>query len=168
MKYIQFLLVFIILTATPHVVFAQSMGRRGQEKSVKTATLNKSLLLQLVNAARQKGCKCGDVVYSPALPLIWNERLEKAALAHSFDMFRQNYFNHTSPDGTGAGERLEMAGYQWKQYGENIGMGYKNETEVVQSWLKSPSHCKNIMNQSYKEMGVARVGNYWTQTLGLK
>jgi len=37
---------------------------------------------------------------------------------------------------------------------------------VIEGWLKSPGHCKNIMSQKYKEMGVARVGNYWTQTFG--
>jgi len=53
-------------------------------------------------------------------------------------------------------------------YGENIGMGYKNEKEMVEGWLKSPGHCKNIMNKGYKEMGVAKVGSYWTQTFGAR
>jgi uncharacterized protein YkwD len=47
-------------------------------------------------------------------------------------------------------------------------MGYTTEKQVVDAWLKSPGHCKNIMNKNYKEMGVARVGTYWTQTFGTK
>ena len=53
-------------------------------------------------------------------------------------------------------------------YGENIATGYTSEREVVDAWIKSPGHCKNIMNKAYKEMGVARVGNYWTQEMASK
>ena len=130
--------------------------------------VNKITILKLVNEARKKGCKCGDTYYTAAPALTWNEQLEKAALAHSADMDRRKYFSHTSPNGDRAGERIEKAGYHWLAYGENIGMGYRNEKEVVEGWLKSPGHCRNIMNKDYKEMGVAKVGKYWTQTFGTK
>jgi len=32
--------------------------------------------------------------------------------------------------------------------------------------LHSPGHCANIMNKNFREMGVARVGDYWTQDFG--
>ena len=131
-------------------------------------TLNKTTLLKLVNEARKKGCKCGDTYYKPAPALSWNEQLAKAAQAHSNDMFTKKYFSHTSPNGDRAGERIEKAGYHWLAYGENIGLGFKDEKEVVTGWLKSPGHCKNIMNKDYKEMGIARVDKYWTQTFGAK
>ena len=51
-------------------------------------------------------------------------------------------------------------------YGENIATGYRTEKEVVKGWIASPGHCKNIMSKLYKEMGVARYGNYWTQEFG--
>ncbi|HYK57071.1 MAG TPA: CAP domain-containing protein, partial [Flavisolibacter sp.] len=116
----------------------------------------------------KKGCNCGGTYYSPAPALTWNEQLEKAAQAHSTDMYKKRYFSHTSPNGDGAGDRIAKAGYRWQFYAENIGMGYRNENEVVEGWLKSPGHCKNIMNKNYKEMGVAKAGNYWTQTFGAK
>ncbi|MGN6399102.1 MAG: CAP domain-containing protein [Flavisolibacter sp.] len=131
-------------------------------------SLDKIGILKLVNAARKKGCQCGDTYYYPAPALTWNEQLEQAAFAHSKDMFSKKYFSHTAPDGSRAGDRIEKAGYHWLMYGENIGLGYKNEKEVVEGWLKSPGHCKNIMNKDYKEMGVARAGNYWTQEFGTK
>ena len=130
--------------------------------------VNKITILKLVNEARKKGCKCGDTYYYAAPALTWNEQLEKAALAHSTDMNTKKYFSHTSPNGDRAGERIEKAGYRWLAYGENIGMGFKDEKEVVEGWLKSPGHCKNIMNKDYKEMGVAKVGKYWTQEFGAK
>lgn len=128
--------------------------------------VNKTELLQLVNDARKKGCQCGDTYYPSAPAVTWNEKLEKAALSHSNEMFRNDYFSHTDRSGNNAGVRIEAAGYRWKAYGENLAHGFMNEKEVVQGWLNSPGHCKNIMNKSFKEMGVAKAGNYWTQDFG--
>jgi uncharacterized protein YkwD len=127
------------------------------------ATVNRSVLLQLVNEVRQKGCQCGDTYYYPTTKVSWNSQLELAAYNHSIDMYQNQYFSHTSLDGSNAGVRIDRTGYNWVAYGENIATGYTNEQQVVDAWIKSPGHCMNIMNKSYKEMGVARVGNYWTQ-----
>src|SRR5438045_3099308 len=109
------------------------------------AGLNKNLILQLINDARKRGCQCGDTYYPPVPPLSWNDLLEKAALSHSSEMVKKKYFSHVSAGGNNAGDRITSAGYNWKTYGENIGMGYNNEKEMVEGWLKSPGHCKNIM-----------------------
>jgi uncharacterized protein YkwD len=133
-----------------------------------TNSVNKTMILQLVNDARKKGCQCGDTFYNPAPPLTWNDLLEKAALNHAKDMYQNNFFSHFGNDGSNAAQRFERAGYNWRAYGENIGMGYKNEKEVVEGWLSSPGHCKNIMDRKFTEMAVARVGSYWTQTFGAR
>lgn len=135
-------------------------------KSEQTSSVNKTLMLRLVNEVRHKGCQCGDTYYPPAPSLLWDDRLEDAAQHHSDDMLKNNYFSHTEADGSNGGMRIERAGYNWMAYGENVGMGYRNEKEVLEGWIKSPGHCKNIMNKQYKEMGVARAGNYWTQDFG--
>lgn len=132
------------------------------------STVNKTVLLQLVNDARKKGCNCGSIYYSPTSVLTWNDQLEKAAYGHSQDMYQHKYFSHTGSNGSGSGERIADAGYNWRWYGENIAEGYPTEKEVVAGWLSSPGHCANIMNKNYKEMGVARVGDYWTQDFGSK
>jgi uncharacterized protein YkwD len=129
-------------------------------------TVNKTMLLQLVNDARKKGCNCGETYYAPVAPLTWNDQLEKAAYNHSNDMFKKNYFSHTGSDGSSSGERINRVGYNWKFYGENIANGYTNEKEVIAGWLSSPGHCRNIMNKNYTEMGIAKVGAYWTQDFG--
>ena len=130
------------------------------------STVNKTVLLQLVNDARKKGCNCGNTYYAPAPALTWNDLLEKAAFNHSKDMSQRKYFSHTGSDGSGSGERINAAGYAWKFYGENIAAGYPTEKEVISGWLSSPGHCANIMNKNYKEMGVAKVADYWTQDFG--
>ena len=131
-------------------------------------TVDRTLMLQLVNEVRKKGCQCGETYYYPAPPLTWNTKLEAAAYHHSVDMKKNKYFSHYAPDGSRGGNRIERAGYVWKTYGENIGEGYKTEKEMLAGWLSSPGHCKNIMNKAYKEMGVARTGTLWTQTFGTR
>jgi uncharacterized protein YkwD len=135
---------------------------------VKGSKINKTVLLQIVNEVRKKGCQCGDQWYPSAPPVVWNDQLENAAVQHSTDMYQKKYFSHTSQDGTNAGVRIDAVGYRWKTYGENIAMGYRNEKEVVEGWVKSPGHCRNIMNKDFKEMGVAKAGSYWTQDFGTK
>jgi uncharacterized protein YkwD len=132
------------------------------------ATVNKSQLLQLVNEVRQKGCQCGETYYYPTTTVSWNNQLEQAAYNHSSDMYHNKYFSHTGSDGSDAGVRIDRTGYNWMAYGENIATGYTTEKDVVDAWIKSPGHCRNIMNKAYKEMGVARVGNYWTQEFGAR
>jgi uncharacterized protein YkwD len=125
--------------------------------------VNKNLLLQLVNEARRKGVQCGSTWHPPVPPVTWNNLLENAARDHASDMYTKNYFSHIENDGSTANTRIEKAGYNWMAYGENIGLGYRSEKEVVDAWLKSPGHCANIMSKNYKEMGVGRAGDYWTQ-----
>ncbi len=131
-------------------------------------TVNKSLLLQLVNDVRKKGCQCGDTYFYPTTPVTWNAQLETAAYTHSKDMYQNKYFSHVAPDGSNGGVRIYRAGYSWKAFSENIATGYSNEKAVIEGCIKSPGHCQNIMGKAYKEMGVARMGNYWTQDFASK
>jgi uncharacterized protein YkwD len=83
-------------------------------------------------------------------------------------MYKNKFFAHVAPDGSNGGVRIKRAGYPWMAFGENIAAGYRTEKEVVKGWIESPGHCKNIMSKLYKEMGVGRYGNYWTQEFGTK
>ncbi|WP_137818322.1 CAP domain-containing protein [Pseudomonas sp. 2FG] len=131
-------------------------------------------ILQLVNAARAQPQRCGSQAFDPAPPLRWNERLGQSALAHSRDMAARNYFSHTGKDGSLAGKRATRDGYAWQQIGENIAAGQGSAKQTVAGWLGSPSHCFNIMNPDFSEMGAAYAvdpqsdaGIYWTQVFGL-
>lgn len=131
-----------------------------------TGTVNETTLLQLVNNVRQSGCICGSTVMPPVATVTWNDQLETAALNHSNDMYSNNYFSHTGLNGSTAGQRITAAGYNWMAYGENIAKGYSTEQTVMDGWLNSEGHCKNIMSPLFKEMGIARVGTYWSQEFG--
>jgi uncharacterized protein YkwD len=83
-------------------------------------------------------------------------------------MNKNNYFSHTGLDGSSPGDRITRVGYNWRAYGENIAKGYTSEQAVMNGWLQSEGHCKNIMSSNVKEMGVGRDGNYWTQVFAAK
>ena len=130
--------------------------------------VNSKELLRSVNEIRKNGCRCGNKKMPPAPPLVWNDQLAKAAFDHSKEMNAKNYFSHTSKSGKMPGDRIRAAGYRWIAYGENIAFNYEDEASVVDGWLKSPAHCKTMMDKIYKEMGVGRAGPYWTQDFGTR
>jgi uncharacterized protein YkwD len=131
----------------------------------------KKEFLSLINKARHEGCNCGNVYMPPAPPLVWNDELEVAAQNHAQDMSDKNYFSHDSKDGRSATDRVIAAGYTYKGFksfaaGENIAQGQMTIAEVMAGWLKSPGHCKNLLNPSFKEIGVAQFNRYWVQDFG--
>jgi uncharacterized protein YkwD len=130
--------------------------------------VNKATLLQLINNVRQTGCNCGTAAMPAVAVLVWNDQLAKAGYDHSVDMKTNNYFSHTGLDNSDPGQRITAAGYTWHAYGENIASGYTTEQAVVDGWLNSEGHCKNIMSANFNDMGVGREGNYWTQVFGAK
>ncbi|MEU2261383.1 sigma-70 family RNA polymerase sigma factor [Streptomyces sp. NPDC019645] len=118
-------------------------------------------VVALVNAERSKA-GCG--------PVRSNDKLETAARRHSEDMAARGYFDHTSPDGSDPGDRITAAGYRWSTYGENIARGQQSPSSVMDSWMNSPGHRANILNCSFKELGVGihdgSGGPWWTQAFG--
>lgn len=130
-------------------------------------------ILKLSNEARARARSCGNRRFPAAPPLAWNDTLGEAALAHSRDMAKRNYFRHEGQDGGSAGDRAKREGYDWRSVGENIATGQGKPKEVVSGWLSSPGHCANIMNGDFTEMGAAYAVNpdsdttiYWTQVFG--
>lgn len=127
--------------------------------------------LSEVNEWRQKGCKCGEVSMPATVKLTWNNKLYEAALAHAKDMYQNNYFSHTSPSGENVYNRFVRSGYiedsrSILTYGENIAFGNFDLKGAIRKWLDSPSHCANLMRDSYREMAVAHNGSYWVQVFG--
>ncbi|MEU8935505.1 CAP domain-containing protein [Streptomyces sp. NPDC048409] len=116
-------------------------------------------VLDLVNAERGKvGCSA----------LTLNTTLSKVAQAHSEDMARHQTMSHDGSDGSSPGDRITGAGYTWSSYGENVAYGYASADQVMAGWMASPGHKANILNCSFKEIGVglAEPGSYWTQDFG--
>lgn len=158
------------VTTQPPPVSSNNEQPSGEDDVV---GLDSSALLALteVNTWRQKGCMCGDITMPATVKVNWNNDLYDAALAHAKDMHANNYFSHTSPSGENVYNRLVQSGYisdsrMILTYGENIAFGNFNLKAAIQKWLDSPSHCANLMRDSYREMAIAHHGNYWVQVFG--
>ena len=97
--------------------------------------------------------------------LTLNTGLSSIARAKSQDMSDKHYFSHTSPTYGSAFDMMKSAGIKYNTAGENIAYGYRTPESVVNGWMNSEGHRANILNSSYKEIGVGYVasGNYWTQ-----
>lgn len=84
-----------------------------------------------------------------------NETLNLAAQKKLEDMFAKNYWDHTGPKGETAWDFISTTGYTYLLAGENLARGFSNSTDTVKAWMASPTHRANILNNSYKEIGVA-------------
>ncbi len=123
-------------------------------------------MLAMINSLREQGCKCGRKKMPPVPPLKWNSLLEKAAIGHAKDMAANEHFDHVGTDGSQIDTRIAKTGYKWMQIGENIAWGYDNITSTMIGWIKSPSHCQQLMSNKVTEVGAARNGKYWVQDFG--
>jgi uncharacterized protein YkwD len=109
---------------------------------------------QLINAARSRaGCR----------PLQWDAAAAAAAQQHSDDMASRHYFSHTSPEGRTVVDRLRAHGADFRALAENVAMGQQTPQEVVNGWMNSPGHRRNIMDCTYTRSGIGFRDNRWTQ-----
>ncbi len=130
--------------------------------------------LALVNAARAQGAVCGETKMKPSRPLVWSDSLSLASSIHSDDMVTHNFFSHVSPRTGTLSERIHGTGYQYEEAGENLAGGQTSIAKAVNDWLKSPSHCTNMLNPNFLELGAACMSggtsyykSYWTLEMAL-
>jgi len=122
-------------------------------------------MLSLVNALRAE---------SNLAPLRMSKMLGATARHKSLDMANRDYFAHTNPDGITASQLRKDHGYVFNTVsGENIAAGNDTADETFEQWKNSPPHKENMLNSSYKMLGVGYAFNanahydyYWTQTFG--
>lgn len=98
-------------------------------------------------------------------PLTANWELSRVARYKSQDMLDKGYFAHNSPTYGTPFQMIKAFGLSFRTAGENIAKGYATPQAVVNGWMNSSGHRANILNSSYKQIGVGYVakGNYWTQ-----
>ena len=106
-----------------------------------------------------------------------NVELDQTAQKYSQTMATEDFFSHTGKDGSSPWARAEKEGYKAYTMGENIAAGQRSPEQVVQGWINSPGHRKNMLNPRFTELGVGYynlandTGNvnyntYWTQLFG--
>ncbi|NIK62337.1 CAP domain-containing protein [Kribbella shirazensis] len=102
-------------------------------------------MLTLTNQERAKA-GCG--------PLRTNNALTDAAQAHASDMVDQHYFAHDSLDGRSPFDRMRDAGFTGGAMAENIAAGYSTAAAVVEGWMNSEGHRRNMLNCKYTMIGI--------------
>mgnify|MGYP003291741180 CR=1 FL=1 len=148
-----------IKTANPHIL-NPDLIYPGQVLSIPgiddTVANYENEVIRLVNEIRVKNGL-------NTLEADWE--LSRVARYKSQDMRENNYFSHTSPVYGTPFQMIKNFGISYRSAAENIAKGQKTPQAVVNAWMNSSGHRANILNASYKKIGVGYVvsGNYWTQ-----
>ena len=107
--------------------------------------------------------------------LTMSTNLNRAATWMAADMGAKNYFSHTDSLGRSPSTRAQNCDYP-SGAGENIAAGgaWSSATAVFNAWKNSSGHNANMLNGSYRQIGISRVytagsryGWYWVTDFGL-
>ena len=116
-------------------------------------------VIRLVNVERSKN----------GLPVLAkNWQASRVARIKAQDMIDFKYFSHNSPVYGSPFNMMENFGLRFSSAAENIAMGQKSASEVMQTWMNSPGHRANILSKTITQIGVgaAKAANgtlYWSQ-----
>jgi uncharacterized protein YkwD len=136
------------------------------------------LTLGLGSAAEAQSCAADTGVSAPvieaantlrrqagAAPLAVSAALAKAAAAHACDMARKGFFDHKGSDGSTMMTRIRRAGCRPSIAAENIAYGYRDAARVLEGWIGSAGHRRNLLLGKARQAGVARAEGggqtYW-------
>ena len=140
-------------------------------------------MLELINRARSnpnaeatlygltdlnQGLPSGTITSDPKQPLAFNLLLIDSARLHSQWISDNNTFSHTGEGGSNPFQRMSAAGYNFTGswgWGENIALqattGTPNVSQFIaeehQTLFLSDDHRKNILNGSFREIGIGAI-----------
>jgi uncharacterized protein YkwD len=137
-----------LLTAAPSAHAAtRCAGADSKPSATPLSTVERATLCLLNDERSRRGL--------PALDS--NRRLHSAAVAHSRDMARRDYFAHNTLGGSDWGTRIRRYGYSGGLIGENIAWGagsLSTPRSIVRAWMRSSGHRANILRRRFDEVGI--------------
>lgn len=185
----QLLIAALILLITTQLVSAQDGPVKiGTPEAPKQTAVDPTYEEQVLEIVNQERWNNGQLA-----PLKGNTLLDNAAEGHSINMAVRNFFAHCDLDTKDSPwDRMEAAGYNFNNGGENIAAGYSSPTSVMAGWMDSSGHRANILGSNFREIGIGfhyqsndqknirydsgnciadggghgPFGNYWTQNFG--
>lgn len=89
-----------------------------------------------------------------------NSTANKYARSKSLEMLNLNYFDHKSPNNGYIQDIAKKDGWKYSRIGENIytmtgGQASSvSGASIINSWMNSEGHRKNILNSGYTEIGI--------------
>ena len=142
-----------ILLATALVAFGLTSGVASAGPAQRDVSIEQTIVQQVNEIRAEKGLR----------PLALSPALTAAAVAHTRNMAQLGFFSHESYDGTQFWRRIAQfygqRGYAGWSVGENLVFGSEpmSADDLVQAWLDSPPHRKNLLNPTWHEIGVGVV-----------
>jgi uncharacterized protein YkwD len=139
----------------------QGEAKKGKGQDFKL-NADEEKLIELTNQERKK---------KKLPPLKTSLALCKVARAHSANQAKQQKMAHVL-DGKNPFQRLKEAKYRYEDAGENVAFGLNVAlTDVMEGWMGSELHRKNILDKSFTEIGLGAVAGkdgtvYYTQVFG--
>lgn len=85
-------------------------------------------------------------------PLSYNASLQPAADVRVKEIVE--LFSHTRPDGTACFTAIKEIGIRYSYAGENIAVGQRSAEEVMEAWMNSEGHRKNILDSNFTQIAV--------------
>lgn len=92
-----------------------------------------------------------------------NNRLSKAAREKATSILKEQIFKHNI-NGNDFIFWIKNSGYKYERVGENLAIDFLHPQDVIDGWMKSSSHRKNLLNPEYQEIGVAILKGKYQQT----
>ena len=97
------------------------------------------------------------------------EKLDEVAALRAWENTVK--YGHDRPDGRRCFTALEESGLNYRKCAENVAAGYKTPADVVNGWMNSDGHRKNILDPNleylgvgcYLEKGDGGYSSYWSQ-----
>ena len=149
--------------AAPPAPAAASAGRTAPSApSPYSAYENR--IFQLINAERgRRGIR----------PLVFSAELDRMARIQATNMAHFQKMAHVLPEAQlpALSDRARYVGYGYREIAENIALGYPSAESVVQGWMNSSGHRRNILNPGVIETGIGIAkssagGIYYAQVFG--
>ncbi|MBM7604552.1 putative YkwD family protein [Metabacillus crassostreae] len=136
----------------------QNQAEKQPETQQPAQNMNEAVqqVIELTNQQRRKN----------GLPdLQADTQINGVAQKKSEDMRQNNYFSHTSPTYGSPFDMMRDFGVTYKTAGENIAQGQQTPQQVVEAWMNSEGHRKNILSKDFTHIGVGydKNGHHWTQ-----
>ncbi|MCQ2520889.1 MAG: CAP domain-containing protein [Lachnospiraceae bacterium] len=120
-------------------------------------------VLELVNQERAK---------AGIQPLSFNQAILDCAQLRATECVTR--YGHTRPDGSSCFTAFTQCGVPSAAWAENVAAGQRSPEAVVNAWMNSDGHRKNIMNPTYNYIGIgckqsgSGYGIYWAQCFSAK
>lgn len=127
-----------------------------QTESAEFNTEFEAQVLRLINAERDK--------YGLS-PLVQDSGATQVAHLRAKEIVQS--FSHTRPNGSSCFTAAGELGVTYRSAGENIAYGFPTPEAVVNGWMNSEGHRKNILSSSFGKIGIGCYESggvlYWSQ-----